>query len=92
MRRRRGSARASQGHERDRSLSHGIQTQEPLDVPVDEAEDDALEVRLHGRSEERPHLPEQDRERDGDRGDEAHLDRRGERLRDAEGDEVAVRG
>ena len=57
----------------------------------DEDEDDALEVRLDGRREERPGLPEEHGQRDRERGDQADLDRGGERLGDAERDELACR-
>ncbi len=52
----------------------------------------ALRLLVDGGREERPHLPEEDRQDDRDRGVEADLERRRERLRHAERDERLVVG
>ncbi len=56
----------------------------------DEAADEPLGLLGHGRREEPPDLPEEDRQRDGDRHDRAHLHRVRERLDDAEGDQLVL--
>ncbi len=56
----------------------------------DEHEDDALEVRLNGGREERPRLPEHDRQGKCECGDHAHLHRGRERLGDTERHELLV--
>ena len=53
----------------------------------DEHADDALRALGDGGREERPDLPEDERQHDRERRVEAHLERRRERLRDAERDE-----
>ena len=58
----------------------------------DEHEDDPLEVRLDGGCEERPRLPEEDRKRERERRDQAHLHRGRERLGHAERHELLVVG
>ena len=53
---------------------------------------DALGRLVDRRSEESPHLPDEDREDDRERGESTHLDRRREGLHDPERDERLVGG
>ena len=85
------------GQEVERSRQHDVVHEEDPHGEErgrkdDEHESDALEVRRDGRSEERPDLPEEHREHQAKRGDDADLHRSGERLRHPEGDKPLVIG